>query len=103
MTLGSISSVSLSGMNAAALGQYASAHNLANVLDPKAKRLVVSLSEAGREAGGVVAASMKESAQPPDLIGDLVSQNFSVYTFKANAVALRTLDEMAGTVLSLKR
>ena len=99
MTLASISSVSLSGLNAATLGQYASAHNLANMLDPKSKRLVVSLSE----AHGGVAASINESAQPPDMIGDLVAQNFAVYTFKANAIALRTLDEMAGTVLSLKR
>jgi flagellar basal body rod protein FlgC len=99
MTISSVYNLASSGMNAAVVRQNAAAHNSANLLSANSRRLVVGQSELS--SGGVQAKAFP-AGSGADPVGDAVDRLLSIYTFKANAVSLRTADKMAGTVLSVR-
>lgn len=94
-----ISSISLSGMNAAQTRLLASAHNIANLRTDGFRREQVVQSA---EAAGGVAASVKRSpvdgsAPETDLVGLLQAKN----SFLANLAVFRTGDRMMGALLDV--
>lgn len=101
MSLGAVSPISLSGMNAAALRLSASANNSANQLTKGYKRASVVQTELLQ--GGVSTKISKLTAEGADPVADAVDRIGAVYSFKANIVTLRVADEMTGTVLKLHR
>ena len=98
MSLSSVFSISLSGMNAAALQQSAAGSNVANVLSAGYRR--ASVSQTTLPGGGVAASVKRESSAGPDLVADTVSQMGAVYSFKANMLVLKVADRMTGTILN---
>jgi len=100
-------SVSLAGMNAAALGVAVVANNIANAnsKDFKAKRVDF---EDVRE-GGVKPSSLRESEETPVTGGsnvDIATEltNLLAYsdTYKINSKVLEAKKEMLGTVMDMK-
>lgn len=105
MSLTAVSSIALSGMQAASVRQLASANNLANMLTSPVQRLDVS--QKALPAGGVQASvtrtPLPDPRQGTDLVADMAEQMGALYALKANVVSLRVADQMAGTVLNLLR
>ncbi len=99
MTISSVYNLASSGMQAAVVRQNAAPHNSANLLTADTRRLVVSQSELS--AGGVQAKAFP-AGNGADPVGDAVDRLLSIYTFKANAVSLRTADKMTGAVLNVR-
>ena len=100
MSLSSVFSISLSGMNAAALQQAAAASNVANGLSSGYRR--ASVSQTTIPGGGVAASVKREASVGSDLVADTVSQMGAVYSFKANLLVLKVADRMTGTILNLR-
>jgi len=93
----SISSIALSGLNAASLSLNASANNVANALTPGYRReQVVAQSEAG---GGVSAAVRQLPDGDENLAEDMVTQLAASYAFKANVRVIQTSERMLGSLL----
>lgn len=95
----SLSSLSLSGMNAAQTRLLASAHNIANLgTDGFHREQVVQSTEA---AGGVAASMTRSpvdgSAPEADLVELLQAKN----SLLANLAVFRTGDRMMGTLLDV--
>lgn len=95
----------LSGLRAAQLRLDSSAHNVANVQTPDFRRQGVTQS-ARPGHGGVDARVEHEATSPPPgaqgfgrLAEDLVGQNISLYSFKANLSTLKAHDRMLGALL----
>ena len=100
MTLSSAFNISLSGMNAAAEAQSAASNNLANTLSPKYRRQAVAQSEVA--TGGVATRRVRLAQVGENLVDDAVGQIGALYSFKANILALRVVDQMVGTVLNTR-
>ena len=96
----SISSTSLSGMNAAQTMLGSSAHNVANVNTANFRRQQVAQSE--QASGGVATTITKASAEGPALEDDMVTQLQAKNAFLANLRVFKTSDAMAGSLLNLK-
>ena len=96
----SISSTSLSGMNAAQTMLGSSAHNVANVNTANFRRQQVAQSE--QASGGVATTITKASAEGPALEDDMVTQLQAKNAFLANLRVFKTSDAMAGSLLDLK-
>ena len=98
--MASITSISLSGMNAAQTQLNASAHNIANLNTEGFSRQEVALKE---KPDGGVSASVGTASQPgASLETDVVSQLQAKNAFLANLAVFKTQDKIAGTLLSLK-
>jgi flagellar basal body rod protein FlgC len=100
MSFYTVSSIGLSGMNAAALRQAAASSNIANTLSEKMQRAQVV--QKALPDGGVAASLSRQVSGSDDLVRDIVEGMGAVYSFKANLISLRVADEMAGTALNLK-
>jgi len=97
--MNSLSSISLSGMNAAQLHLGAAAHNIANAQTPEFRRSTVT-SEA--QAGGGVTASVGRSSEiGENLAEDIVQTMVAAYSFKANLKVLQTQYSLLGSLLDL--
>jgi flagellar basal body rod protein FlgF len=95
--MNSISSIALSGLQAAQLRVSSSGHNIANAMTPGFRRQVVAQQAVD---GGGVATTIERSPQVGDALAeDLVTLKLGEHLFKANLQVLRTQDRMLGTLL----
>jgi flagellar hook protein FlgE len=95
----SISSISLSGMNAAQTQLNASANNIANLNTDGFSRQEVTLT--AQPQGGVTA-SVGTASQPGEsLVTDVVAQLQAKNAFLANLAVFKTQDKMAGALLDI--
>ena len=90
---------SISGVRAAEERMSASAHNVANLNTEEARALRVRLSERANRGG--VDARTERTEERPDLAEETVEQMSARNYLKANANAIRTQDEMLGTLLDI--
>jgi flagellar basal body rod protein FlgC len=111
--MGSIFDVARSGLTASALRLSTSAHNVANALTPGFAPLRVTAEE--RPGGGVAARAVPEN--DPQLearldaaaLGygagsgtDLATEMAAAASYRANLAALRTADDLAASLLSVR-
>lgn len=95
--MNSISSIALSGMNAAQASLNSSAHNIANVNTPNFRREeIVQSAQAG---GGVTGARQQASVEGASLQADVVTQLQAKNAFLANLAVFKTSNQMAGALL----
>ena len=93
----SISSVALSGMNAAQSTLNASAHNIANLNTAGFRRQEVVQTP---ETNGGVSTTVTTARTPgPALETDVVTQLQAKNAFLANLAVFKTSDKMAGALL----
>lgn len=97
--MNTISSIAVSGVQAASTRLNVSAHNVANANTPDFRKQVVQQSQ---EAAGVVTTIGKAEEVGVDLAAELVAQQAASYDFKANLRTLRTQEEMMGSLLDIK-
>jgi flagellar hook protein FlgE len=98
--MSSISSIALSGMNAAQVQMDTSAGNVANVqTEGYRRRQVQQTPQAG---GGVTTQVVASTQQGPSLETDLVNQLQAKNAFLANLAVFKTSDAMAGALLDKK-
>ena len=90
---------SISGIQAAGLRMEVSAHNTANLNTEGARAQRVRQSE--RPDRGGTTAEVEQTDHPPELLEETVEQMTTAHYLKANAKALRTQDEMLGTMIDL--
>lgn len=96
--MANITSIALSGMNAAQTQLNVAAHNVANVNTEGFKRQQVSQTT---QTGGGVASSVSSSSTPgPALEADLVAQLQAKNAFLANLAVFKTQDKLAGALLN---
>ncbi len=98
--MASISSIALSGMNAAQTSLNSSAHNIANTNTDGFRRQEVIQNA---QAGGGVSTTLKTagvvgSSLETDVVGQLQAKN----SFLASLAVFKTSDAMAGALLDLK-
>jgi flagellar hook protein FlgE len=98
--MNSISSIALSGLNAAMLRLDAAGNNIANSQTPGYRRQSVVQTE---DAGGGVSTSVERTVEPGEnLAQDIVDQMSASYSFKANLRVVKTQDEMLGALLDVR-
>jgi flagellar hook protein FlgE len=98
--MNSLSSISLSGLNASMLRLDAAGNNIANARTPGFHRQSVQQIE---DAGGGVSTSVgREAEAGENLAADIVEQKSALYTFKANLRVLQAQDDMLGALIDLK-
>ena len=95
--MASVSSISLSGMNAAQALLDSSAHNVANSSTPEFRRQQVVQTE--QKDGGVSAEIAKSENEGHALETDLVAQLQAKNAFLANLSVFKTSNQMAGALL----
>jgi len=97
--MSSISSIALSGMNAAQTALNASAHNVANVNTPDFRRQeVLQTSQTG---GGVSSSLTTADKVGSALETDVVTQLQAKNSFLANLAVFKTSDKIAGAMLDM--
>lgn len=96
----SISSISLSGMNAAQTSLGAAAHNIANLDTPNFRRQQVQQpSEPGADG---VTTTLSRATQPGDAIEtDVVGELQAKNSFLASLTVFRTQAKMMGALLNI--
>lgn len=81
-----------------------SAHNIANSNTDKFERIDTRINENGKD--GVKAVSTKIENQNPysntDLVKEMTDQVISYHAVGANAVSIKTQNELEGTILDIK-
>lgn len=92
-----VSSIALSGLQAAQLRMASSAHNVANAVTPGFRRQLVVQQTVPQ--GGVAATIERAPTQGDALAEDLVALKLAQHLFTANLKVLRTQDRMLGTLL----
>lgn len=93
----SLSSIALSGMNAAQVTLNASAHNIANLNTPGFRRQEVGQSA---QAGGGVATTLTTAdVEGASLEADVVAQLQTKNAFLASLVVFKVSDKLVGTLL----
>ena len=98
--MSSISSIAMSGMNAAQTTLSSSAHNVANMNTSGFRRQeVVKSSQAG---GGVSTSLTTVRTEGASLEADVVTQLQAKNAFLASLAVFKTSDKMAGALLNLK-
>lgn len=97
--MNTISSIAVSGVQAASTRLNVSAHNVANANTPDFQKQVVRQSQ---ETAGVVTTIGKSDEVGVDLAAELVEQQAASYDYKANLRAIRTQEEMMGSLLDIK-
>ena len=95
--MASISSIALSGMNAAQTQLNASAHNVANLPTEGFHRQEVVASE--QPSGGVVTSIQRSASAGAALETDMVNQLQAKNAFLANLAVFKTSNQMAGALL----
>ena len=96
-TMNPLSSIALSGLQAAQLRMASSAHNIANAVTPGFRRQVVAQQTA---PNGGVSTTIERAPAPGDALAeDLVALKLAQHLFTANLKVLRTQDQMLGTLL----
>lgn len=98
--MNSVSSIALSGMQAAQAGLDSASHNIANNSTPRFQRQQVVQTEDAQ--GGVSTSLTKAATEGSALETDLVNQKQALYSFLANASVIKTSHAMAGTLLNEK-
>lgn len=97
--MASVSSISLSGMNAAQTQLNVAAHNVANLNTDGFTRQEVALTE---QPQGGVSASVGQASQPvTSLETDVVSQLQAKHAYLANLAVFKTSNKMAGALLNI--
>lgn len=98
--MNSISSIAISGMNAATTRLGVAAHNVANAVTPAFRRQQVQQQS---QPGGGVATQITRAAEPgSNLAADLVAQKVALYSFKASLRTVQAEHEMLGSLIDLK-
>lgn len=98
--MNAISSIAISGMNAATTHLGVAAHNVANAVTPAFRRQQVLQQS---QPGGGVSTQITEATQPgSNLAADLVQQKVALYSFKANLRTVQVEQEMLGSLIDLK-
>lgn len=100
--MSSLGSIAYSGLGAAQLRLDASANNVANMNTPNYRRQVVAQEEAADSAGVRATVQREQAAQGVALEKEAVEQMSATYAFKANLQAIKTQDEMMGSLLNVK-
>jgi flagellar hook-associated protein FlgK len=95
--MNAISSIALSGLQAAQTSMSSSAHNIANAVTPGFRRQVVA--QQTMPNGGVAATIQRAPSEGDALAEDLVALKLAQHLFTANLKVLRTQDQMLGTLL----
>jgi flagellar hook-associated protein FlgK len=98
--MASITSIALSGMNAAQTQLNASAHNIANLSTDGFKRQQVT--QTPQPQGGVSASVATAGIEGDALVTDVVAQLQAKNAFLANLAVFKTQDKMAGALLDQK-
>jgi flagellar hook-associated protein FlgK len=93
----SLSSIALSGMNAAQTTLNSSAHNIANMNTTGFRRQEVV--QTAQTDGGVSTTLTAASVDGPSLVTDVVAQLQAKNSFLANLAVFKTSDRIAGTLL----
>ena len=96
----SISSIALSGMNAARSSLNASAHSIANTSTGGYRRQEVL--QRPQDSGGVSTALTTASVEGSSLETDMVRQLQAKNSFLANLSVFKTSDKMAGALLDFR-
>jgi len=92
-----LSSIALSGLQAAQTRLGSSAHNIANSMTPGFRRQIVAQQSAPN--GGVTTTIERAPEAGDALAEDLVALKLAQHLFTANLKVLRTQDQMLGTLL----
>ena len=95
--MASITSIALSGMNAAQTQLNASAHNIANMNTDGFKRQQVT--QTAQAQGGVSASVETAEVAGSALLTDVVTQLQAKHAFIANLAVFKTHDKLAGALL----
>lgn len=95
--MASISSIALSGMNAAQTQLNASAHNVANLPTEGFRRHEVVASE--QAGGGVTTQTVRSATVGSALESDVVTQLQAKHAFLANLAVFKTSNAMAGALV----
>lgn len=95
--MSSISSIALSGMNAAQQQLNAAANNVANAGTPGYRRQEVN--QRAQAEGGVTAEIQRANAEGAALEADMVAQLQAKNAYLANLSVFKTADRMAGALL----
>jgi len=95
--MSSISSIALSGMNAAQTTLNSTAHNIANLNTPGFQRQEVVQS--ARAEGGVSASVVQSAVAVASLEADVVAQLQAKNSFLANLAVFKTGNQLAGALL----
>ena len=95
--MASITSIALSGMNAAQTQLNASAHNIANMNTDGFKRQQVT--QTAQAQGGVSASVETAEVAGSALLTDVVTQLQAKHAFIANLAVFKTHDKIAGALL----
>jgi len=98
--MNAVSSIALSGLQAAQMRMGSSAHNIANALTPNFRRQVVQQQSVAE--GGVATTIAHAPVAGDALAEDLVALKLSHHLFTANLKVLRTQDQMLGTLLDVR-
>ena len=98
--MNSLSSIALSGMNAAQTSLNTSAHNVANLATEGFKRQETVQTE---QSGGGVQASVRQAETAGNALEtDVVTQLQAKHSFIANLAVFKTSNQMAGALLDTK-
>lgn len=95
-----VSSIALSGVQAASAHLDASAHNIANNLTPGFRREQVL--QQTQEHAGVLTSIGKADEIGADLAADLVQQMQASYNYKANLRTIEVNNRMMGSLLDIQ-
>ena len=98
--MNTISSIAVSGAQAASTRLNVAAHNVANAQTPDFHREVVH--QQSQETAGVVTSISKADEIGADLAADLVEAHAASYNYKANLKTIQTQDQMLGSLLDVK-
>jgi flagellar hook protein FlgE len=98
--MNSISSIAMSGLNAAQFRLDAAANNIANLQTPDFRRQQV-VAEALPE-GGVTSSVRQADEAGENLAEDIVQTMVAAYSFKANLRVLQTETRLVGTWLDTR-
>ncbi len=98
--MNALSSIALSGLQAATTRAGVAAHNIANAVTPVYRpQQVVQRTQAG---GGVTAHVTRAAAPGSHLARDLVDQKVALYSFKANLKVVEVEQKMLGSLIDLE-
>ena len=98
--MSSISSIALSGMNAAQTTLNSSAHNVANMNTNGFRRQ--EIVQSAQASGGVSTSFSRASIEGTSLETDVVTQLQAKNVFLASLAVFKTSDKMAGALLDMK-
>lgn len=94
-----VSTIALSGMQAARVQLDVASNNIANAQTPGFRRQVVN--QQAQPEGGVSTTVSLVNTPGPDFTGDVVNQLGAGYSFVANLKAVETEKKMTGTLLDI--